>query len=302
MADYTTDKNKRFTVSRGTVTDNETGKVYKLKYDETSGTQRGTKTEVEQVLQFYLNNNRMPTDDELDEVYGIKWGGAKVDRSNVMLDVSSFLDKDGFRDIVAESLRTPEELAELEEAKQDPKKAAFNEYYKDLYSLDQGTQGREILDNLERSYQNQASSASILADANYQAQALQQAQTVKTITDQVRAERMARLKAGMSESQIANQDMQMLMANVGAANQNVQMMNQARLEAQLGMGLAKDQAYAEYLNQVNARGQVATGMYAADSGNLNYAVDNYLQKTYGTTNVAPSVRKQATELMSGQQK
>jgi len=244
----------------------------------------------------------MPTDDELDEVYGIKWGGAKVDRSNVMLDVSSFLDKDGFRDIVAESLRTPEELAELEEAKQDPKKAAFNEYYKDLYSLDQGTQGREILDNLERSYQNQASSASILADANYQAQALQQAQTVKTITDQVRAERMARLKAGMSESQIANQDMQMLMANVGAANQNVQMMNQARLEAQLGMGLAKDQAYAEYLNQVNARGQVATGMYAADSGNLNYAVDNYLQKTYGTTNVAPSVRKQATELMSGQQK
>jgi len=34
MADYTTDKNKRFTVSRGTVTDNETGKVYKLKYDE----------------------------------------------------------------------------------------------------------------------------------------------------------------------------------------------------------------------------------------------------------------------------
>ena len=76
-----------------------------------------------------------------------------------------------------------------------------------------------MYDRLTESYQNQAAVASTLAEAQYQQQAMQQAQVVKQITDQVRAERMARLKAGMSESQIANQDMQMMMTNVNALNQ-----------------------------------------------------------------------------------
>ena len=73
-----------------------------------------------------------------------------------------------------------------------------------------------MYDRLTETYINEADAQYNLADASYQQMALQQAQVVKQITDRVRSERMARLRAGMSESQIANQDMQMLMANVDA--------------------------------------------------------------------------------------
>lgn len=165
----------------------------------------------------------------------------------------------------------------------DTEQAAFNQYYNDLYSLNKGTSGAKMYDRLTQSYQNQAAVASTLAEAQYQQQAMQQAQVVKQITDQVRTERMARLKAGMSEAQIANQDMQMMMTNVNALNQNNAMLNQARLEATGAMMTAQDQAYADYLNQANARGQVAMAGYATDAGNVAYQVSDYLAKNPGTT-------------------
>ena len=138
-------------------------------------------------------------------------------------------------------------------------------------------------DRLTESYQNQAAVASTLAEAQYQQQAMQQAQVVKQITDQVRAERMARLKAGRSESQIANQDMQMMMTNVNALNENNAMLNQARLESTGAMMTAQDQAYSDYLNQANARGQVAMAGYATDAGNVAYQVADYLANNPGAT-------------------
>lgn len=180
---------------------------------------------------------------------------------------------------------------------------AFNAYYNDLYSLKDGTSGQAMLGRLEDVYQNQATGALQLADANYQTQALQQAQTVKAITDQVRAERMNRLRAGMNESQIANQDMQMMMANVNAVNQNAQLMNQGRLTAQIGMNQAQDQAYTDYLAQSTARGQVATGMYAADSGNPTQVALRNLQIKFpnGGWTSADYDREYATTINSTKQ-
>ncbi len=165
---------------------------------------------------------------------------------------------------------------------EDPKEQAFNAYYNDIYSLKPGTGGADMLSRLEKSYENQARGAMDLADAAYQSQAVQQAQTVKAITDQVRAERMSRLRAGMSESQIASQDMQMMMANVNALNENVQLANQARLEAQVGKNIAKDMAFADYLEQSNARGQNAAAMYAADSGNAYWNTVQEMRTKFGT--------------------
>jgi len=164
---------------------------------------------------------------------------------------------------------------------EDGKTSAFNQYYNDLYSLNEGTSGAQMLGRLEEAYTNQARQAATMADVGFQQAALQKASTVKAITDQVRNERMERLRAGMSESQIANQDMQMLMTNVNALNENAAMLNQQRLQAQIGMNTAQDQAYMDFLNQANARGQIATGMAASDAGDPYQQTIRQMTALYG---------------------
>lgn len=159
--------------------------------------------------------------------------------------------------------------------------SAFNAYYNDIYSLREGTGGADMLNRLEQSYMNQAQQQATMADVQFQQAALQQAQTVKQITDQVRAERMARLRAGMSEAQIANQDMQMLMTNVNTLNQNAAMLNDQRLQAQIGMNTAQDQAYADFLTQANQRGQVGAAMAAADAGDPYQQTIRRMTTLYG---------------------
>jgi hypothetical protein len=160
--------------------------------------------------------------------------------------------------------------------------SAFNNYYNDIYSLKEGTGGAEMLSRLEQSYANQAQQAATMADVGFQQAALQQASTVKQITDQVRGERLARLRSGMSESQIANQDMQMLMTNVNTLNQNAQMLNQGRLEAQIGINTAQDQAYADFLTQANQKGQVGAAMAASDAGDTYQQTIKQMSLLYGS--------------------
>jgi len=159
--------------------------------------------------------------------------------------------------------------------------SAFNAYYNDIYSLEPGTGGAEMLGRLEQSYANQAQQAATMADVGFQQAAMQQAQTVKQITDQVRGERLARLRAGMSESQTANQDMQMLMTNVNTLNQNAQMLNDQRLQAQIGMNTAQDQAYMDFLAQANQRGQVGSAMAASDAGDTYQQTIKQMSTLYG---------------------
>ena len=178
---------------------------------------------------------------------------------------------------------------------------AFNAYYNDIYSLQPGTSGAEMLSRLEQSYTNQAQQQAMLADAGFQQAALQQAQTVKQITDQVRSERMARLRAGMSESQIANQDMQMLLTNVNTLNQNAQMLNQQRLQAQTGINTAQDLAYTDFLNQSNARGQVGAAMAASDAGDVYQQTIRQMSTLYGNdpSKWTASQWQQVTERVQG---
>src|SRR5690606_11401456 len=83
---------------------------------------------------------------------------------------------------------------------------AFNQYYNDLYSQEEGTLGKQILNNNISLYEKEAGNAAILAETSKQSQALAQSQAVKQVTDAVRSERMAQLRAGMSESQLADRE------------------------------------------------------------------------------------------------
>jgi hypothetical protein len=235
----------------------KTGQSYTIDYSTVEGSKRGTKTNLENAILYYLNSGgKIPDKD----TFGDDISRGKTAWRNLSEGLDQFIKKNNIT--VTDGT--------FSEATGNPEEAALAEYYKSLYDVKgpyaEGRSGQALYDNLAGIYENQASTQGAVANATYQQQALQQAQVVKQITDQVRAERMARLKSGMSESQIANQDMQMLMANVNTLNQNATMMNQGRLESQANMNTAKDQAYMDYLNQSNTRGQVATGMHAADVG------------------------------------
>ena len=163
---------------------------------------------------------------------------------------------------------------------------AYNQYYKDIWSLDPGTAGYSIYTNLANAERNAAQSAMALADAQYQNAAMQQAATVKNITDQVRAERMAKLRAGMNEAQIANQDMQMMMSNINALNEQMNAMNYNTLQAQQQYNLAQDTAYKEYLNQAQAMNQTGAAYYAAQTSDPVTQALEYMNRTGANYNDA----------------
>ncbi len=193
--------------------------------------------------------------------------------------------------------KTQEDIEAEQALANDPKEEALNRYYYDIYSLEEGTTGKRFLDRFEQGFKNRAAQEMVLADAQYQQAALLQAQKVKQITDQVRSERMARLRAGMSEAQIANQDMQMLMANVGALNDQAQALNEGRLQAQLGYNTAQDQAFEAYLNQANQQIQGGASLYASQVGDINYQVQQYLRRQ-GIYNPTAKQLEDATRLFS----
>lgn len=161
----------------------------------------------------------------------------------------------------------------------NPYEDALNSYYNDIYSLEEGTKGKNIYDRLLQAEQDAALSNMQLADANFQQQAMQQAQAVKSITDQVRAERVARLRAGMSESQIANQDMATLMSNVNALNQQAADANAARLQAQQQYQNAQNTAYQAWLANANAMAQSGAAYAASDAGDIVQQALRYSQAT-----------------------
>lgn len=254
------------------------GVKYNITVKGTGANANLTKAEKEKLMRAIILNKGPLTDDQLAKLNLItgddknrKAAFKKVKKAmNLMIDNNA--PELGFNSS-GEPMGTEVQL--------DPKELAFNEYYRDLYSLEDGTSGREMLTNMENAYTGQYASQGVLADAQYQSQAMQQAAVVKQITDQIRSERMSRLKAGMNPAQIANQDMQMMMANVGALNQSALAASQQSLEAQLGLNSAKDEAYMAYLDQANARGQNAAAMYAADSGNANKMAFEMMRAKYG---------------------
>jgi hypothetical protein len=278
---------------------NVNGKTYVLDFndDNFGGTyrsdnvfRRGQKKHVAAAVELTLKLGKAPTKQEyldyLDKM-GIKNGRTDGAYENIRHDINAFLRVNNIETDLEGNITTPGIGNPTQEI--DPKTAAFNDYYRDIYSLEEGTGGRGLLDRMESAYENAAQQQSALANVQYQQQALQQASTVKAITDQVRAERMARLKSGMSESQIANQDMQMMMANVNKLNQNADLANQSRLEGQLGMNTARDDAYMEWLNQSNARGQNAAAFAASDASDANQTALRYGQnkKKYGAAYTTP---------------
>lgn len=216
--------------------------------------------EIQKLIDTTNAKGRMLTDDEVLAIVGdTMQSDNKIAYYHHLVDTNA--DLFGF-----DSTGTSTNTSEISE-----QEAAYNAYYNDLYSLEPGTLGREMLDQFTESEQRAAISNMQLAEAQYQQAAMQQAEVVKSITDSVKAERMARLRAGMSEAQIANQDMQVMLNNMNTLNKSMSTMEQNRLAAQQQYTLAQDTAYQQYLQQVTGIGQTSAAMAASDAG------DAYMQ-------------------------
>jgi hypothetical protein len=182
--------------------------------------------------------------------------------------------------------------SEVDTSEDSVNDAALNAFYQDAYSLEDGTTGKAIYDSLLQAEQDAALSNMELAEANYQRQAMQQAQTVKNITDQVRAERAARLRAGMSEAQIANQDMQTLMSNVNALNQQMADADVARLQAQQQYQNAQNTAYQAWLANANAMAQTGAAYAASNAGDI-------VQQALRYSTITGTPYKKSVEILNG---
>lgn len=240
-----------------------------------AGSGKGSAKHYKAVMSYVLETGLIPTSKEDVEAYT----GVKINDkgwANIRREIPLFLESNNI---------TNDDLRLIQESSGnyiDAREAAQNAYYRDIYSMEEGSTGRNIYDNMVQAEQNAAISNMSLADAQMQSAAMQQAQTVKSITDQIRAERMAKLRAGMSESQIANEDMTMLMNNINALNQQAADMNNVRLQAQQQYGLAQDTAYQQWLNNANTMGQTGAAMAAADAGDV-YQQALRIQRQTGKT-------------------
>ena len=285
MADYSNEQKNYYTFT------GIDGKIYELEFKGNSddyqtnnwNQNKITRDQVANLIQIYLETGTVP-----DRITFNHLTGAAVtdDQYDVLkIDFKTFITKNGIdQDAYVASFNSSNDSKDPEDPEEIngvPKDIALDKYFNEWYSGKEGTAGTKIRGELENVFANQANTEMMLADAAFQQQALQQAQTVKSITDQVRTERMARLKAGMSESQIANQDMQMMMANVNSLNDQASMMNQGRLQAQANSMNAKDQAYLAYLEQAQGGAQTGAAYSAANAGDLGHNVFNSLIRKYG---------------------
>ena len=262
-----------------------TGKTYELKFSDNGGDGYSTnnnpsdtyqRKQLAMLVQYYLSNGQTP-----DRITFNNATGSAVSEKGweyLIGDLGTFAVKNNLNMDEYSASVTEQNITSEEEG------PTLDRYFDEWYNTENpDTTGANVLQNLEGVYENQAANEGMLADAVFQQQALQQAQVVKNITDQVRNERMARLRAGLSEAQIANQDMQMMMANVNALNKQAGTLGQQRLQAQVNKNTAKDQAYLAYLEQAQIGSQTGAAYSAANASDPYIRAIDYMKKNPGIT-------------------
>lgn len=200
-----------------------------------------------------------------------------------------------FRDAVTGAvINDPNKGTSATSARED----ALNQYYNELFSRKEGTLGADILANNISLYEKEAANAELVAETSLQQQALAQAQAVKQVTDSLRSERMSQLRAGMSEAQLADRELSMLVGSTNQLSAQATQASQDVLTAKLGGATAQEQAFNDYITQTTALGQNAAAMYAADAGDLHAKALQYQHQMAAEGQTVSY--KQAIDVVSGQ--
>lgn len=250
-----------------------------LKHNNWGGVSKGTDVDLQIAFELYIQNGGVPPtysqfiaaggqesnsawkniSYDLETIVGPAWEQER----RLQTDVSKEL-PEGIQAATGDGLSERERM--------------YNQYYKDLYSLEDGTLGKNILTNNESLYKKEAENATMLANTSVQAQAMQQAQNVKAVTDSLRAERMSQLRGGMSEAQLADRELQMLMSGTEQFNNQGMMASQEAMAGKLAATTAKETAFNDYIAQATALGQNAAANYASEAGDVYALTAKYMQE------------------------
>ena len=126
------------------------------------------------------------------------------------------------------------------------------------------------------------------AEISAQQSMIQQAQLRDQIVEQIKLDRMSKMRQGITPMQIANESLQFTVGNIQANNQEMTGVNQARLAATQQQGLNPYQAYLNSVNGVGyqTQGNVASGMAATDASDMYQQAMKYA-RSQGRSYIKP---------------
>lgn len=226
-------------------------------YESNNMFQAGQAKHVEEAIQFFLENGKMITLSEFKNGTPSKQGF----ENNVLKDVRTWLSKNG----IDEATYT-NEGSKVFESTSTPKETPFNPY---TNYLEQQRIGQE---NAERGLLNaQTDIAKQNADITAQQAMMQQSQFKDSLIEQIKADRLSKMRSGISPMQIAQENLQYTVGNMQNNQQQMQLANQGKLTAVQQEQLNPYQAYINSQAAVTGGqgyGNTATGMAASDAGDI----------------------------------
>jgi len=231
------------------------------------GSYHGTEEQLARALEMFLSTGKKPTQTEL--------GATAKEYENVMKDVQSFIKYHGI-DEEEYSKQVATQNAEITEA--PPELNPYADYMEQRRVQMQGAEKGLLDAQTNAARQN----ADILAQQTMQ----QQAMFRDELIEQIKSDRLAKMRAGISPMQIAQENLQYTVGNMQANNQQIQLANQQKLAATQQQAMNPYQAYINSQAAVTGGqgyGAVATGFAATDAGDLNMQALRYLQNNPGST-------------------
>lgn len=272
------------------------GKEYKVDWSGAEGFKsnnwfrRGTKSQVNAAIEFFLKNGVMPTINDIDGVSQGQWGNVKEDLESWM--ELQGLTEDSFsthvaalnqsKGVTGETMTVidPETGNEVEIPAAEQAQASDIEtpFYQDPNKVtEDGSKEKAMVDLYRQANEetrglydaeNQRARTDLMKEMDNQR---------RSTLDEIRNRRRTMLKNGLSSSQIANEEVQSLMM----ANNNNRMIgeNFFNERSRINNTFAQNDANAEFnvMDMFNTMNQNGAGFAAAKAGDADYMAQLYRQ-------------------------
>lgn len=228
------------------------------KFNNWLGMKQGTKEDLDLIIESFLNTGKFPSSLVL----------TKKAESNLEKDLKTFLLKN---DIDYDQYKK-EKILETERESEE-----FNPYVRYLEEERRKTEEKErgFLDEQTRAQQQ---NADILAQQNI----MQQSQFKDQLVEQIKSDRLTKMRSGLTPMQIAQEELQFAVGNMQLNNEQIQMANQQRLTTAQQKALNPYQAHINAMQNITG-GQgltnFASGMAATDAGDLERQASRYKEST-----------------------
>ena len=233
-----------------------------LKHNNLGFLTRGNNEEYIKAMEHFLNKGNLNSREEFMRETGLDisekgWENIKKDVNTTMNRMG--LDPETYDAELGRS-KTQEEMEEV--SKEEP----LNPYAKYLEKQRQKMESAELGLATE---QNEIAKQN--ADIMGQQSMMQQGQLKDQLIEQIKSDRLSKMRSGLTPMQIAQEELQFMVGNQQANAQQMALVNQQRLGATQAQKLTPYQAYLNSTQGVTGGqgyGNIATGFAATDAGDL----------------------------------